>query len=78
MNTNISATDVEEIYKKIEKSKKGSFFIDNSDKNDSDITPNHVDIPVAEFYTKSMEHGFDKECLKTDGQTAKKMIVGLY
>jgi len=77
MENNITAEDVKKIYEKIEKSKKGSFFIDKSAKKETIVTPNHVDEKIATFYEHSNEHGFDKTSIKEDGKLASRLIEGL-
>ena len=77
MENKITADDVEKIYSKIEKTKKGSFFIDNSNKIESQITPNHVDAPIGEFYVKAAKDGFDTKTIKEDGALASRMTEGL-
>jgi len=73
---NITADDVKRIYEKIEKNKKGSFYIDNS-KEEDDITPNHVHKEIACFYESVANNGFDKTNLKADAKLAGELIKGL-
>lgn len=68
---NITSADVERIYNKVEKSKKGTFFIDKND-NKIEITPNHIDENVAKFLT----NGSFKEKIKSDATLAKNILEG--
>jgi len=78
MENNITAKDVKSIYEKIEKSKKGSFFIDNSEQNESNVIPNHVEEEVAKFFSDSNTNSSKKrEALKEDAALARELIDGL-
>ena len=78
MGNNITAKDVKNIYEKIEKSKKGSFFIDNSKQHDSNIIPNHVEEEVAQFFSDSNSTSQErKKALKEDASLARELIEGL-
>jgi len=71
MENDITADDVETIYKKIEKTKKGTFFIDKSDKK-IEPTPNHIDEKVAAYLQKIPE---DK--IREDGNLSRRITKGL-
>lgn len=71
MKNDITADDVETIYKKVEKTKKGTFFIDKSDKK-IEPTPNHIDKEVAAFLEKIPD---DK--IREDGNLARRIAKGL-
>jgi hypothetical protein len=77
MKNQITKQDIQNIYSKIEKSKKGSFFIDHSVKSKENTVSNHIDSAIANFYSKGAKEGFDKSQLKEDGALAKKLIEGL-
>ena len=66
---------MEDIYRKVESSKRGSFFIDNSEKKENSITPNHAEEGVAFFFSsKNTNSTKRKKALKEDGLLARKLI----
>ena len=72
MENKITSEDVKRIYLEIEKTKRGSFFIDNSNKKEVQVTPNHVEEPVGKFYVQSIKDGFDTKMIEADGKLANK------
>jgi len=71
----INIDDVKKIYSKTEKSKKGSFFIDNSkNQQNNNIMSNHIDIEIADFYSSNE---FNKKILKEDSKSSRNIIDGI-
>lgn len=71
MDNAITAQDVQTIYEKVEKTKRGTFFIHKSDKK-AELTPNHIDEKVA-LYLKDTP----KEKIQEDGKLSRSLIKGL-
>ena len=70
MSNSITSKDVEKIYKKVESTKKGTFFID---KNEKEITPNHIDKEVASFLSNKNY----KKTLADDSEILKTVLEGV-
>jgi len=73
MENKITPNDVEKIYAKIEKTKKGSFYIDHS-KTIEPAIANHIDDKIASFFKDGAKNGFDKDMLKKSGAKAQELI----
>lgn len=70
MSNIITSKDVEKIYQKVEKTKKGTFFID---KNEKEITPNHIDDEVIDFLSNKKY----KNTLADDSKMLKNILEGV-
>ncbi|MCT7553816.1 hypothetical protein [Aliarcobacter butzleri] len=70
MSNIITSKDVEKIYQKVEKTKKGTFFID---KNEKEITPNHIDNEVVDFLSNKKY----KNTLSDDSKMLKNILEGV-
>ena len=70
MSNIITSKDVEKIYQKVEKTKKGTFFID---KNEKEITPNHIDDEVIDFLSNKKY----KDTLADDSKMLKNILEGV-
>jgi hypothetical protein len=76
MNNAITAQDVQEIYKRVEKSKKGTFFIDKNDKKEVETPDNHIDVNVAKYYESIASGSVDIAKLEEDGRKARVIANG--
>lgn len=70
----LTGNDVKVIYEKVEKSKKGTFYIDSSKKTSLECPPNHIDERVAAFLEQITAGKIDDAILKEDGKITKMLI----
>lgn len=74
---NFTGADVQKIYESIEKTKKGTFFIDLNKEKRGKCLHNGVDPKVAKFFKDIADGKADKNILKEDARIARELTAGL-